>query len=175
MEAHTVRPLCLLKLLHFRADFGVCLTSKQGLGGREAPMKATKPWNNRRFIGTFDVENTTKGDSGYYRCIVHSDKGVGVSNYGELTIKRKCVSYSRLQRLERGRVALASPSCPGGKLTQKEPDTTEARARKKNLLSESKTAVFSPVMMNTRSVQSPSLTERHSTKRTHRREQQGPQ
>uniref|UniRef100_A0A3P8WMT0 Receptor-type tyrosine-protein phosphatase kappa n=1 Tax=Cynoglossus semilaevis TaxID=244447 RepID=A0A3P8WMT0_CYNSE len=53
-----------------------------------APMKATKPWNNRRFIGTFDVENTTKGDSGYYRCIVHSDKGVGVSNYGELTIKQ---------------------------------------------------------------------------------------
>ncbi|KAG7525156.1 receptor-type tyrosine-protein phosphatase mu isoform X5 [Solea senegalensis] len=60
----------------------------QGLGGREAPMKATKPWNNRRFIGTFDVENTTKGDSGRYRCIVHSDKGVGVSNYGELTIKQ---------------------------------------------------------------------------------------
>lgn len=63
--------------------------SEQGIGGREAPMKATKPWNNRRFIGTFDVENTTKGDSGRYRCIVHSDKGVGVSNYGELTIKRE--------------------------------------------------------------------------------------
>uniref|UniRef100_A0A8C5I5J9 protein-tyrosine-phosphatase n=1 Tax=Gouania willdenowi TaxID=441366 RepID=A0A8C5I5J9_GOUWI len=60
----------------------------QGMGGREAPMKTTKPWNNRRFIGTFDVENTTKGDSGRYRCIVHSDKGVGVSNYGELTIKQ---------------------------------------------------------------------------------------
>ncbi|XP_062337330.1 receptor-type tyrosine-protein phosphatase mu-like isoform X3 [Osmerus eperlanus] len=60
----------------------------QGIGGREAPMKSTKPWNNRRFIGTFDVENTTKGDSGRYRCIVHSDKGVGVSNYGELTIKQ---------------------------------------------------------------------------------------
>ncbi|XP_037537304.1 receptor-type tyrosine-protein phosphatase mu [Nematolebias whitei] len=60
----------------------------QGIGGREAPMKTTKPWNNRRFIGTFDVENTTKGDSGRYRCIVHSDKGVGVSNYGELTIKQ---------------------------------------------------------------------------------------
>ena len=58
-------------------------------------MKATKPWNNRRFIGTFDVENTTKGDSGRYRCIVHSDKGVGVSNYGELTIKRKCRSFYR--------------------------------------------------------------------------------
>ncbi|XP_061879309.1 receptor-type tyrosine-protein phosphatase mu-like isoform X1 [Entelurus aequoreus] len=60
----------------------------QGMGGREAPMKTTKPWNNRRFIGTFDVENTTKGDSGRYRCIVHSDKGVGVSNYGELIIKQ---------------------------------------------------------------------------------------
>ncbi|XP_072296812.1 receptor-type tyrosine-protein phosphatase mu-like isoform X2 [Eucyclogobius newberryi] len=60
----------------------------QGIGGREAPMKATKPWNNRRFIGTFELENTTKGDSGRYRCIVHSDKGVGVSNYGELTIKQ---------------------------------------------------------------------------------------
>ena len=61
-------------------------------------MKATKPWNNRRFIGTFDVENTTKGDSGRYRCIVHSDKGVGVSNYGELTIKRKCRSPSIRQQ-----------------------------------------------------------------------------
>uniref|UniRef100_A0A6Q2WSZ9 protein-tyrosine-phosphatase n=1 Tax=Esox lucius TaxID=8010 RepID=A0A6Q2WSZ9_ESOLU len=60
----------------------------QGIGGREAPMKSTKPWNNRRFIGTFDLENTTKDDSGRYRCIVHSDKGVGVSNYGELTIKQ---------------------------------------------------------------------------------------
>uniref|UniRef100_A0A8C9W8J5 protein-tyrosine-phosphatase n=1 Tax=Scleropages formosus TaxID=113540 RepID=A0A8C9W8J5_SCLFO len=60
----------------------------QGIGGREAPMKSTKPWNNRRFIGIFDVENTTKGDSGRYRCIVHSGKGVGVSNYGELTIKQ---------------------------------------------------------------------------------------
>lgn len=58
-------------------------------------MKATKPWNNRRFIGTFDVENTTKGDSGRYRCIVHSDKGVGVSNYGELTIKREYWSQRR--------------------------------------------------------------------------------
>uniref|UniRef100_A0A3Q3MTD1 Protein tyrosine phosphatase receptor type M n=1 Tax=Mastacembelus armatus TaxID=205130 RepID=A0A3Q3MTD1_9TELE len=28
-------------------------------------------------------------DLGRYRCIVHSDKGVGVSNYGELTIKRE--------------------------------------------------------------------------------------
>ncbi|XP_070775137.1 receptor-type tyrosine-protein phosphatase mu-like isoform X3 [Enoplosus armatus] len=64
------------------------LSTNPGIGGREAPMKATKPWNNRRFIGTFDVENTTKGDSGRYRCIVHSDKGVGVSNYGELTIKQ---------------------------------------------------------------------------------------
>lgn len=61
-------------------------------------MKATKPWNNRRFIGTFDVENTTKGDSGRYRCIVHSDKGVGVSNYGELTIKREYWSESGEKR-----------------------------------------------------------------------------
>lgn len=73
----------------------VCFVSEQGIGGREAPMKATKPWNNRRFIGTFDVENTTKGDSGRYRCIVHSDKGVGVSNYGELTIKREYLFQSR--------------------------------------------------------------------------------
>ncbi|KAI9544400.1 hypothetical protein NQZ68_001273 [Dissostichus eleginoides] len=77
----------------------------QGIGGREAPMKATKPWNNRRFIGTFDVENTTKGDSGRYRCIVHSDKGVGVSNYGELTIKRLilAVQIEVCQSCENGR------------------------------------------------------------------------
>uniref|UniRef100_A0A7N6FLK0 protein-tyrosine-phosphatase n=1 Tax=Anabas testudineus TaxID=64144 RepID=A0A7N6FLK0_ANATE len=69
----------------------------RGIGGREAPMKATKPWNNRRFIGTFDVENTTKGDSGRYRCIVHSDKGVGVSNYGELTIKQPMHGPQKLE------------------------------------------------------------------------------
>ena len=92
---HKVRPLGLLKLSVLEAHLFVCLASKQGIGGREAPMKATKPWNNRRFIGTFDVENTTKGDSGRYRCIVHSDKGVGVSNYGELTIKREYGSQSR--------------------------------------------------------------------------------
>ncbi len=94
-ETHKVRPLCLLNLPILEVHFCVCLRSKQGIGGREAPMKATKPWNNRRFIGTFDVENTTKGDSGRYRCIVHSDKGVGVSNYGELTIKREYWSRSR--------------------------------------------------------------------------------
>lgn len=66
----------------------------QGIGGREAPMKATKPWNNQRFIGMFDVVNTTKQDSGRYRCIVHSTRGVGVSNYGELTIKRESTSYT---------------------------------------------------------------------------------
>uniref|UniRef100_A0A8C1W1F8 protein-tyrosine-phosphatase n=1 Tax=Cyprinus carpio TaxID=7962 RepID=A0A8C1W1F8_CYPCA len=69
----------------WRDNFNLWL---QGIGGREAPMKATKPWNNQRFIGMFDVVNTTKQDSGRYRCIVHSNRGVGVSNYGELTIKR---------------------------------------------------------------------------------------
>lgn len=57
-------------------------------------MKATKPWNNQRFIGMFDVVNTTKQDSGRYRCIVHSTRGVGVSNYGELTIKRESTLYT---------------------------------------------------------------------------------
>ena len=61
-------------------------------------MKSTKPWNNRRFIGTFDVENTTKGDSGRYRCIVHSDNGVGVSNYGELTIKREYLAPEQTKK-----------------------------------------------------------------------------
>ncbi|MFT7816073.1 receptor-type tyrosine-protein phosphatase mu-like isoform X10, partial [Arapaima gigas] len=60
----------------------------QGIGGREAPRKSTRPVNDRRFIATFDVENTTKGDSGRYRCIVHSDKGVGVSTYADLTVKQ---------------------------------------------------------------------------------------
>ncbi|XP_037392950.1 protein tyrosine phosphatase receptor type Ma isoform X15 [Pygocentrus nattereri] len=60
----------------------------QGIGGREAPMKDTKPVNLRRYMATFDVENTTKGDSGRYRCIVQSDKGVGVSSYAELIVKQ---------------------------------------------------------------------------------------
>ncbi|TSK16090.1 Receptor-type tyrosine-protein phosphatase mu [Bagarius yarrelli] len=60
----------------------------QGIGGREAPMKDTKPVNLRRYMATFDVINTTKGDSGRYRCIVQSDKGVGVSSYAELIVKQ---------------------------------------------------------------------------------------
>ncbi|XP_035271240.1 protein tyrosine phosphatase receptor type Ma isoform X6 [Anguilla anguilla] len=60
----------------------------QGIGGREAPMKTTKPVNTRRFVATFDVDNATHRDSGRYRCIVHSDKGIGVSNYADLTVKR---------------------------------------------------------------------------------------
>lgn len=79
----------LIKHLYSAFETHRCVYFKQGIGGREAPMRSTKPWNNRRFIGTFDVKNTTKGDSGRYRCIIHSEKGVGVSNYGELTIKRK--------------------------------------------------------------------------------------
>lgn len=53
-------------------------------------MKDTKPVNTRRYMAAFDVVNTTKVDSGRYRCIVQSDKGVGVSNYAELIVKRKC-------------------------------------------------------------------------------------
>lgn len=79
----------LIKHLYSTFETHSCACLKQGIGGREAPMRSTKPWNNRRFIGTFDVKNTTKGDSGRYRCIIHSEKAVGVSNYGELTIKRK--------------------------------------------------------------------------------------
>ncbi|XP_069047709.1 protein tyrosine phosphatase receptor type Ma isoform X1 [Lepisosteus oculatus] len=60
----------------------------QGIGGREAPMNEAKPVNQRRFVATFNVVNTTKQDSGKYRCIVHSVKGVGVSSYGELTVKQ---------------------------------------------------------------------------------------
>lgn len=83
------RTTFLIKHLYSTFESHQCVCLKQGIGGREAPMRSTKPWNNRRFIGTFDVKNTTKGDSGRYRCIIHSEKGVGVSNYGELTIKRK--------------------------------------------------------------------------------------
>uniref|UniRef100_A0A672T553 protein-tyrosine-phosphatase n=1 Tax=Sinocyclocheilus grahami TaxID=75366 RepID=A0A672T553_SINGR len=57
-------------------------------GGREAPMKDTKPVNSRRYTATFDIVNTTKRDSGRYRCIVRSEKGVGVSSYGVLVVKQ---------------------------------------------------------------------------------------
>ncbi|XP_051970975.1 receptor-type tyrosine-protein phosphatase mu-like isoform X4 [Xyrauchen texanus] len=60
----------------------------QGIGGREAPMKDAKPVNTRRYTGTFDIVNTTKEDSGRYRCIVRSEKGVGVSSYGALVVKQ---------------------------------------------------------------------------------------
>ncbi|XP_056307109.1 protein tyrosine phosphatase receptor type Ma isoform X4 [Danio aesculapii] len=60
----------------------------QGIGGREAVMKDSKPVNSRRYTGSFDILNTTKADSGRYRCIVRSDSGVGVSSYGALVVKQ---------------------------------------------------------------------------------------
>uniref|UniRef100_A0AAZ3SPZ0 protein-tyrosine-phosphatase n=1 Tax=Oncorhynchus tshawytscha TaxID=74940 RepID=A0AAZ3SPZ0_ONCTS len=64
---------------------------------RRAPMRETKPVNSRRYTATFDVENTTKGDSGRFRCIVHSDKGVGVSSYADLTVKHPMHGPQRLE------------------------------------------------------------------------------
>uniref|UniRef100_A0AAQ5Y7M4 protein-tyrosine-phosphatase n=1 Tax=Amphiprion ocellaris TaxID=80972 RepID=A0AAQ5Y7M4_AMPOC len=51
-------------------------------------FQETKPVNSRRYVASFDVENTTKGDSGRYRCIAQSERGVGVSSYADLTVKQ---------------------------------------------------------------------------------------
>ncbi|XP_048121820.1 protein tyrosine phosphatase receptor type Ma [Alosa alosa] len=74
----------------------------QGIGGRQAPMKETKPVNSRRYTAAFDVENTTKGDSGRYRCIVQSDRGVGVSSYAELIVKQPPVPIAPPQLIAVG-------------------------------------------------------------------------
>ncbi|CAK6981960.1 receptor-type tyrosine-protein phosphatase mu-like, partial [Scomber scombrus] len=58
------------------------------MGGRQAVVRETKPVNSRRYVASFDVENTTKGDSGRYRCIAQSERGVGVSSYADLTVKQ---------------------------------------------------------------------------------------
>ncbi|XP_069576278.1 receptor-type tyrosine-protein phosphatase mu-like isoform X6 [Brachyistius frenatus] len=60
----------------------------QGMGGRQAVVKETKPVNSRRYVAGFDVENTTKGDSGRYRCIAQSERGVSMSSYADLTVKQ---------------------------------------------------------------------------------------
>lgn len=67
----------------------VVFSGHQGMGGRQAVVRETKPVNSRRYVASFDVENTTKGDSGRYRCIVQSERGVGVSSYADLTVKRE--------------------------------------------------------------------------------------
>ncbi|XP_056155652.1 receptor-type tyrosine-protein phosphatase mu-like isoform X1 [Lampris incognitus] len=60
----------------------------QGIGGRQAVVRENKPVNSRRYVATFDVENTTHQDSGRYRCIAQSERGVGVSTYADLTVKQ---------------------------------------------------------------------------------------
>ncbi|XP_057679910.1 receptor-type tyrosine-protein phosphatase mu-like isoform X5 [Corythoichthys intestinalis] len=60
----------------------------QGASGRRAVAAETKPINPRRYVATFHVDNTTKEDSGRYRCIGRSDRGVGVSSYADLTVKQ---------------------------------------------------------------------------------------
>uniref|UniRef100_A0A8C9Z473 protein-tyrosine-phosphatase n=1 Tax=Sander lucioperca TaxID=283035 RepID=A0A8C9Z473_SANLU len=60
----------------------------RGMGGRQAAVRETKAVNARRYVASFDVENTTKGDSGRYRCIAQSERGVGVSSYADLTVKQ---------------------------------------------------------------------------------------
>ncbi len=73
----------------------VVVFDPQGIGGRDAPMKDTKPVNTRRYTATFDIVNTTKGDSGRYRCIVRSERGLGVSSYGALVVKRESARINR--------------------------------------------------------------------------------
>uniref|UniRef100_A0A669DXI0 protein-tyrosine-phosphatase n=1 Tax=Oreochromis niloticus TaxID=8128 RepID=A0A669DXI0_ORENI len=60
----------------------------QGMGSRQAAVRETKPLNARRYVASFNVDNTTKGDSGRYRCIAQSERGVGVSSYADLTVKQ---------------------------------------------------------------------------------------
>ncbi|XP_075682526.1 receptor-type tyrosine-protein phosphatase mu isoform X3 [Rhinoderma darwinii] len=59
----------------------------QGANGRQAPLKAITVNNDRRFVAIFNVVNTTKKDAGNYRCMIHTEGGVGVSNYAELVVK----------------------------------------------------------------------------------------
>lgn len=72
--------------------FTLCVCARQGMGGRQAAVRETKPLNARRYVASFNVDNTTKGDSGRYRCIAQSERGVGVSSYADLTVKRECCS-----------------------------------------------------------------------------------
>ncbi|TMS01187.1 hypothetical protein E3U43_014315 [Larimichthys crocea] len=58
------------------------------MGGRQAVVRETKATSKRRYTANFDMENTTKGDSGRYRCIAQSERGVGVSSYADLTVKQ---------------------------------------------------------------------------------------
>ncbi|XP_029385496.1 protein tyrosine phosphatase receptor type Ma [Echeneis naucrates] len=60
----------------------------QVMAGHQAVVRETKPVNSGRYVASFDVENTTKGDSGRYRCLAQSDHGVGVSSYADLTVKQ---------------------------------------------------------------------------------------
>ncbi|XP_075905124.1 receptor-type tyrosine-protein phosphatase mu-like isoform X2 [Nelusetta ayraudi] len=71
-----------------RPQQGNLLLYLQGMGGRRAALRETRAVNSRRYVASFDVDNTTKGDSGRYRCIGQSERGVGVSSYAELTVKQ---------------------------------------------------------------------------------------
>uniref|UniRef100_A0A8D2LT00 protein-tyrosine-phosphatase n=1 Tax=Varanus komodoensis TaxID=61221 RepID=A0A8D2LT00_VARKO len=51
---------------------------------RDSDMKI---FNDRRFVASFSVVNATKRDAGNYRCMIHTEGGVGVSNYAELIVK----------------------------------------------------------------------------------------
>ncbi|KAM9699212.1 receptor-type tyrosine-protein phosphatase mu-like, partial [Menidia menidia] len=64
------------------------LLQLQGMGGRLAALSDSRPLNAWRFVASFEVQNTTKGDSGRYRCLVQSERGVGVSPYADLTVKQ---------------------------------------------------------------------------------------
>uniref|UniRef100_H3AIF0 Ig-like domain-containing protein n=1 Tax=Latimeria chalumnae TaxID=7897 RepID=H3AIF0_LATCH len=59
----------------------------QGLQGQNVPVKETNAINNRKFKAIFNIANTTRRDAGDYRCIIHSEGGVGVSNYAVLVVK----------------------------------------------------------------------------------------
>ncbi|KAM9826838.1 LOW QUALITY PROTEIN: receptor-type tyrosine-protein phosphatase mu-like [Neosynchiropus ocellatus] len=74
----------------------------QGMSGQYAQVTETKPVNSLRYVTSYDVRNTTKNDSGKYRCIGQSERGVGVSSYADLTVKQPPVPIAPPQLMAVG-------------------------------------------------------------------------
>ncbi|XP_077591879.1 receptor-type tyrosine-protein phosphatase mu-like isoform X5 [Stigmatopora nigra] len=74
----------------------------QGAGGRRGGAGESKPLSSRRYVAAFRLDNTSKEDSGSYRCVGQSERGVGVSAYAELTVKQPPVPIAPPQLMAVG-------------------------------------------------------------------------
>lgn len=59
----------------------------QRQSGEVVPAASVKHISHRRFLATFQLDEVSREEQDFYRCVTQSSRGSGVSNFAELIVK----------------------------------------------------------------------------------------